>query len=80
MAGMRSLLARRRTIAIVCGVALLLAALALPGGALPLLLLIPLWSFVAAIVSFPLLRIDGGFVPRLIPVTRIHSPRPPPAR
>ncbi len=70
----------RRFALISCLVVMLLAALALTGGALLFAFLLPVWFFFAAVISLSAPTIDEHRDLQLFLVLPVFSPRPPPVR
>ncbi|HET9319675.1 MAG TPA: hypothetical protein VFO27_07860 [Bryobacteraceae bacterium] len=75
---MRTLIQARKSIALVCLAAFLLAALVPVASGLPFAILAPLWLFLAAVVCVSLVRPadDGNSLP--VPVFSILPSRAPP--
>jgi hypothetical protein len=69
----------RQLVAIACLLVVVLAALSPTSNALLFAVLIPLWFFVAVIVSRPIRIADDFLGVRECPVCEMLSPRPPPA-
>jgi hypothetical protein len=65
-------------VSFLCVVAALFVALASPGAALVLKLLVPEWFFVALVVVAVVSTRKDIWIPQLPPSLSVFSPRPPP--
>jgi hypothetical protein len=70
----------RNLIIFLCLAAALLVALASPGTALVLKLLVPEWFFFALVVIAVFPTRKDTWIPQLAPSLSVFSPRPPPIR
>jgi len=75
---MQALLHARRSVALFCLAALLIAALIPAASGLPLGILVPLWIFVAAIVTFSIRRAIEGSSPLRASCVAVLPSRAPP--
>jgi hypothetical protein len=79
MSLMNKAVARAYNLIIILGVAAaLLVALASPGAALVLKLLVPEWFFVALVVVAVVPTRKNIWIPQVAPSLSVFSPRPPP--
>jgi hypothetical protein len=75
---MQALLQARRSIALFCLAALLIAALIPAASGLPFGILVPLWTFVAAIVTFSIRRAIEDSSPLRVSCLPVLPSRAPP--
>jgi len=75
---MQALLHARRSIALFCLAAILIAALIPVASGLPFAVLVPLWIFIAAIVTFSILRTAEDSSPLRVTCLRVLPSRAPP--
>jgi hypothetical protein len=69
-----------RALIFLCLAAILYAALTHAGTSLLIAVLVPIWFFLATVVSLPILSIDEHYDTEPSPPLPVFSPRPPPAR
>jgi H+/Cl- antiporter ClcA len=75
---MQALFHARRSIALFCLTALLIAALIPVASGLPAGILVPLWVFVAAIVTFAISRAADDSIPLRVSCVPVLPSRAPP--
>jgi hypothetical protein len=75
---MKAASSARNLIIFLCVAAALLVALAAPGAALVLKLLVPEWLFLALLVVAVVATRTDSWIPQLAPSLSVFSPRPPP--
>jgi hypothetical protein len=75
---MKAASSARNLIIFLCVAAALFIALAAPGAALVLKLLVPEWFFLAFVVVAVVATRTDSWIPQLAPSISVFSPRPPP--
>jgi hypothetical protein len=77
---MKEMSRTRRALIFLCLAAILCAALTHAGTSLLIAFLVPIWLFLAKVISLQILSIDEHYDTQQSPALPIFSPRPPPAR